>query len=526
MDTPTPLTADALRYDFQPRTVAHCLDRLAAGDLRTVIAAPPGTGKSVMQIDLQTELANRNLNCWIITSKWEIADGYLKKLGIDPSPDNHATNLVSTYGTFLNRLMEGKIHPFPDALIIDEAHHESADTIQQIQRALGDIPRFLFTATPFRGTAKSTKDFLERNGLPYWAITYQEAFERGIICRPQIDYLPLVDDDLIEIRNGEFTVSSVNNVTGSRITELVEVIRDNFLTGRGSVGQHDVIEYTTIDKPTFINVPSIEIGQQLLQTLGQYVDCSFITASTPLAARAQYFDECIKCERVLIEIDIMTEGIDYPFRRYIDFAPIFSPVKWAQKFGRLLRPGDGSEYICTNRNAERHLYLLSGMYPITAFTEVSAYFPPSSRRGNRVMGLETIGRLKPTQFLMANGLIADLWNLQSIEGNQVNQYAAIALPHRADPIWAIKTNTRTEIGRNSDGVIEFDTTWGKWERCDQPENLEGFSSAKKYALTDKQKALWTNRASFYGLDSDVNKLDSKNFQVLPILMDIRERLES
>ncbi len=62
--------------------------------------------------------------------------------------------------------------------------------------------------------------------------------------------------------------------------------------------------------------------------------------------------------------------------------------------------------------------------------------------------------------------------------------------------------------------------YGKWQRCDPPEDVKGFASLPPKTLSDKQRAWWKQCAAGRGLDPNA-EVTRKVFPALPVLLDTR-----
>ncbi len=217
----------------------------------------------------------------------------------------------------------------------------------------------------------------------------------------------------------------------------------------------------------------------------------------------------------LVQVYVVSEGVDLPIRRLIDLAPAISPVKWQQQFGRITRPGGNAEYICTNRNLLRHGYLLDGCLPTAAVIQAQKAFVTTSKRiATRVLGLESLGRLKPTDLPLRDGSYAHMYAITAMQGHSAREYAVFVHPARANPVWATRENVKLADGTKS---------YGRWSVCAPPTDVAGFASIPASTLSDAQANWWKRAAAKFGLDphAEVNR---KAFQALPILRDIRGKL--
>lgn len=463
---------------------------------KQLYAAPTGVGKSVVERLVQERLGS---TCWIVSPREEILVGIMDKAQLVGEPFDHS---MSTPIVLRNRLLTGSIR-HPQYLIVDESHHHNAETYQQLDLLTGLAPAVGYTATPYRGTPRGTAEFLERWGKPLWLITYAEAQNEGYISMPEFKVLPLVDDDVVDVRGGEFEVTSINAATVDRLGDMADHCKQWYYNRRW-------------DRPTIFAMPSSQACvrmQQELTTRG--MPAAIVNAETPRNERYVIFDLAEEGVVALLHINVVSEGIDLKLRRLIDMAPTLSPVKWLQHLGRITRPTDTPpEYICTNRNLLRHAYILEGILPPAAVLEAQAAFPQSERPGiTRVLGLEAIGRFKPVTVKLTSGLSAHVYAISVPVGPLVVEYCVLVHPGR-EAMWAAKVN-----GRNDDGT----RSWGSWRKCEPPSDVTGFSSVAPKALSEKQEKWWKRSAARYGLDPEQD-VTRKNFQALPVLADTGRRL--
>jgi hypothetical protein len=474
---------------------AEAFLRSAKAADRRLYAAPTGVGKSVVERLVQERMGS---GCWIVSPREEIIAGIMDKAELTGDPMQHS---MTTPIVLRNRLLEGAIR-HPEYLIIDESHHHNAETYQQLDLLTGLAPTVGYTATPYRGTPKGTKEFLDRWGEPKWLITYVQAQAEGYISMPKFSVLPLVDDDVVDVRGGEFEVTSINAATVDRLGDMAEHCRQ-WYTDKW-------------DRPTIIAMPSTASCIRMQRELGERgIPAAIVSGETPRAQRYAIFQAVEAGLMALLHINVVAEGVDLKLRRLIDMAPTLSPVKWLQHLGRITRPTDEPpEYICTNRNILRHAYILEGVLPPAAMLEAQAAFPQSDRPGvSRVLGLEAIGRFKPVPVKLLSGLTAHVYAISVPVGPLVVEYCVLVHPGR-EAIWATKIN-----GRNYDGT----RNWGSWRACSAPSDVTGFSSVAPKTLSVKQLAWWKRSAARFGLKPD-QEVTRKNFQALPVLADLGNRL--
>ena len=467
--------------EYQQRAMENAFEFLSSAEpgARRLYVSPCGTGKSYIQVGLQSVLQD----LYIVTPRTEIIDGMVKKGG--------DASRIFTPVTLRNRLLDGSVR-VPKYLICDEVHHDTASVAQTIRLCCGDSPTVGFTATPFRGTPQGTVALKALYGEPHYILTLKAAIEQGYASLPKCRTVPILDDDLVEITNGEFAIRTIEKRTPW--TAAASLVHEMWQT----------------PVPTVVSLPSVSSVATLAEILDRLgIPNVSVTGETKTPMRVRAFNDCISGQAVLLQVQVVSEGVDLPIRRLIDFAPTMSPVRWLQQVGRAMRPGGESEYICTNRNLLRHGYLLEGLVPSEAFGEAQSAFPTHSKRDSvRAFGLEGVGRLKPCRVPLANGLVASAYYVTRSTAHVATQYVAIVLPNTPQPLWAERTNG---------------ATWGKWTRCDPPSELQGFASVPPRPLSLKQSAWWKKSARHFGLDHEA-EVDAKTFAVLPVLCDLKMRI--
>lgn len=496
--------------DYQRLAIDAAVNFLAAaqpGDRRLYVA-PTGSGKSVIELFVQAAL---NPHAWIVTSVIEVIIGLLVKLGIDVAELSESRLLalahdhyITTPIRFRNMLLRGDAIETPRYLILDEAHHDNAETWQQLSLLAGLPPAVGFTASPFRGTPRGTAIFKERWGDPHWILTYPDAMHRGVISIPRCSVVPILDDDVIEVQNGEFNVSQIE--CGTPLDAVVSLVKPFF-------------DGTRYDRPTMLACPSTMLAECVAAELNRNnLPARCIIGDSTRAERDAAFCDVVQRNVALVQVRVVGEGVDLPIRRLIDLAPAVSPVRWLQLFGRITRPvADGEslpEYICCNRNLLRHAYLLDGCIPAAAVLDAQKVFGPGTRNHWRAFGLESLGKFKQVDVPLKGSLQGFLYCLASVENLQVTNYAAFVHPTMAAPLWAMRVDAK-----KADGTRAF----GRWRQCDPPSDLTGFASVPAPACSEKQLAWWKRDAARFGLDSEA-EVNRRSFQALPILCDLGARV--
>ncbi len=142
---------------------------------RSLIALPTGTGKTIVFAQLIGRRLGRAL---VLAHRDELIEQAVQKLAwVSPHLDigvvkaerdeHHAPVVVASVQTLSRKARLKRLNPDFDTLVIDEAHHATADTYMRILKHCRSFKRkgplvLGVTATPQRGDRQSLKQVFER----------------------------------------------------------------------------------------------------------------------------------------------------------------------------------------------------------------------------------------------------------------------------------------------------------------------------------------------------------------------------
>jgi superfamily II DNA or RNA helicase len=554
--------------DYQEKAIVRATQVINGewpGIDRELYKAGTGSGKTLTQL----HILNRNPGGIQITQSPDIAQGFGKWLGIGKGGTDRAQ--LESAGIFTVQRLKGllaeariDISRFSYANV-DEAHHavdethEIVDAYLKGRRGSGTFTVLGHTATDYRGTPQETKRLHDWfRGRIYTVISEKEAVERGFVALPTFDIWPLVDDEQIALRGGEFHVRAVESATRDKLQYLAEKTVTSFWSAKDSLW----------DRPTMVTLSSVELVESFVKWIAHYAGedaVSAVIGRTTL--RQEIFKRVVDRKTLLVQIKAVGEGTDLPLRRLIDASPTTSPVYWRQRIGRIMRPlgckcsqclttlprpcyikgllatedqtcpkcmfkgflhpEAAPEYIGTNHNFMRHGYLFQGLVPRAAFIAARAAwgdsYTPSRRSVGRVVGLDGLGRFLPVEVPLKTGGNVLTFQLAVPRGDEYEEIAVVLDPAEETPIYAkrvIPTQIDSETGfkvRNYSGNPQ-------WQRIPELPEFEGASSIKAGILTPAQGNWWKRSAAQYGLDPEA-KIDSRKFQLLPVLTQIGHRFK-
>lgn len=491
----------------------------APAGARKLYCAPTGSGKGSLQLALLRALRAGGVDALLVSPSLEVLRGVVERCGGTPAPAEDAlvAQAELCYATtptrLRNRILDGS-RGMPELLLYDEAHHatEAGEVSGTLQALSSDAVWLGFTATPYRASPRETAALHALWGEPEELLTLGEAVAGGFVALPSCRVVPLLDDDLVKIQGGEFQVRDASAAWGdgkpsSRLAALADLL--------AAIGT---------SPPTVCVVPGTDTAALLVDACeARGLRAVAVTQATRAPDRAAAYAACAAGEALLVSIRVLGEGVDFPWlRRYVDASPTTSPVAFLQRLGRIMRPcgEQPAEYVCTNRNLERHAYLLAGLLPRAQVAAAQQAFgpSPSKRTAARVVGLEKLGKFKPALFPLVDGVTGHMYALQcGREGGRM-ELVCVVDPAAPKPLYAAR-----QLDYAKDGPGRY----GPWQQLDSlPEGLEGFGSLPGGGeATAKQREWWRKAARSRGLDeSAAATLTRKQFQVLPVLCALRLRL--
>jgi hypothetical protein len=499
--------------EYQDRFHEKVMKLIKSNDNWHLFSSPTGTGKSICELRLLQEL-----EYWLlVTPRIEIIAGMLEKMGydIEDKSINDIVKLGQEYRIYTpirlrNILAKGELPFKPEGIILDEAHHDLAETYSSLDMYCNHVPKIGLTASPYRGNPRDTKRFLERWGnTVHEIITLKEAIEGNYFALPVPSIWPLIDDDQIKVTNGEFRVEQLNSYTTNVIDAVVDRIK----------GYYDKT-FHLFDRPTMLAVPSQILVSKFLDSFKRHnIPACGVTQASSRIYRQGAFTSMVRCQSILVQIDVVSEGVDLPIERIIDCKPTMSPVRWIQQIGRMrinLSNPFPVEYICCCRNIERHGYLMEGYFPNSIIKESQEIFngSPSFRSGMRGVGLEGLGKFVVTPVHLLNGVTGFMYNLVTMDGYNRIEYCVFVHPNHKETLNCQRVST---VKERRDGVPIYD--WGKWQVIESIPDVKGFSSATPSTLTEKQLNWYKRDAEKYGLNPH-KEVNNRGFQILPLLSDI------
>ncbi len=333
-------------YPYQESAVQYAVDMLFERG-NSLIVAGTGAGKTIMMAAAIGRFFNgfyalhkRKPHILVLVHRTEIHDQNHRKFSwVCPSiaASEITASRKSLHGyvhfgmvqTVVNLLDDfSEAESYFDLIVIDEAHHAKASTYESIiewnQKGKPEACRLGVTATPNRG------DKLPRIHLfdNFIQITTKFLIDSHYLVRPRfVDVSPV-----FEIENGtekgHLSKNCKNDIEGhTLISRLCE-------------------QYLSVKEPgkSIIFAPSHEFCMQIyneLKALGRKP--AYLALGLDDITRKAELERFENGDSEdLINVDICTEGYDYPnLRNIADFDTNGTHGQWVQKVGRVLRTAPG-----------------------------------------------------------------------------------------------------------------------------------------------------------------------------------------
>lgn len=256
----------------------------------------------------------------------------------------------------LNRdshLLEYKPEEF-DCIILDEAHHSSADTYQKVMNYFKPKLWLGMTATPDkRDDNEAGKNIYEIfNYQIAYEIRLQQAMEENMLC--PFHYFGISDISLLgdkQISAKKMTEKDFNVLTGDeRVRHIIEQANYYGYSGDRVKG---LVFCSRIDE-------SIELSNKFNRTInpetGEFFRTVALNGDSSEEARQEAFERLAMNESdakggitpldYIFSVEILNEGVDIvEVNQVIMLRPTESPIVFIQQLGRGLRKADGKEFV-------------------------------------------------------------------------------------------------------------------------------------------------------------------------------------
>lgn len=349
--------------DYQRNLLSQAQTSLHPPHAKVMLQLPTGGGKTLLASALLADWMTGGGKAVWLTHRRELSDqtcNVLNDAGVratnsltwgttDPAPARPGTVVILMAQTVAHRnRVEGIWQEYNehDLLIIDEAHHATADGWQRSiklwpGRVLG------LTATPWRLSRNDGFNHLFNNLI--LGPQVEELKSAGWVCEAPV-LMPPKENMILggkPAQNGEYNESGI---------DLANQDRPNVMTG----GVLDFWQRHAAERQTIVYAVTVTHAQNLAAIFNKAgIPADTILGSTPLSERAKLIEQFKAGNlKVLVNVAVATEGFDLPDANCVVMArPTMSLALYLQMVGRGRRPkADGGDCLILDLagNVETH----------------------------------------------------------------------------------------------------------------------------------------------------------------------------
>lgn len=358
------------QYRLQPNSmqvgfISNLRKILGAGEKRALLISATGTGKTFASAFAMRELGFKKVLFLVhrgqlarqTKKSYEKVFGKTVTMGL-VGAGYHEYDRDYIFATIqtLNRdahLMEFAPDAF-DCIVLDEAHHSSADTYQKVMSYFKPKLWLGMTATPDkRDDSVAGRNIYEIfNYQIAYEIRLQQAMEENMLC--PFHYFGISDISLLgdkEIRAKRMAEREFNMLTGDE--RVKHIIAQANYYGYSGDKVKGLVFCSRIDE-------SIELSNKFNQTInpetGKLYRTIALNGDASEDERQDAFERLAMREEdatdgntpldYIFSVEILNEGVDIvEVNQVIMLRPTESPIVFIQQLGRGLRKADGKEFV-------------------------------------------------------------------------------------------------------------------------------------------------------------------------------------
>lgn len=228
-----------------------------------------------------------------------------------------------------------------DLIIIDEAHHSSADSYKKIMDYFEPKLWLGMTATPDKrdDNLEGRNIYEIFNHQIAYEIRLQNAMEEDLLC--PFNYFGITDLEVIADagKSSEEKVENFRCLTSEE--RVLNVMKQAEFFGYSGERVKGLIFCSRIDEARELSAKFNKKGWRTIVLSGSDSETVRATAIERLAG-----DESEDALDYIISVDVFSEGVDVPeINQVIMLRPTESPIIFIQQLGRGLRKAEGKEYV-------------------------------------------------------------------------------------------------------------------------------------------------------------------------------------
>lgn len=351
------------KYKLQPNTmqvgfITNLKKILNAGNDRALLISATGTGKTYASAFAMRELGFKRVLFLVhrgqlarqTKKSYEKIFGSAVSMGlVGAGYHEYDKDFIFATVQTLNRdahLMQYEKDTF-DCIVLDEAHHVSADTYQKVMNYFTPKLWLGMTATPDK-----RDDYIAGRNI-YEIFQYQIAYEIRLQQAMQEDllcpfhYFGITDVSLLEdkeIKSRNLEAREFNQLVGDqRVKHIMEQAEYYGYSGDRVKG---LIFCSRLDETRELSAKFNALGYRTIALNGDASEDERISAFERLAMNEEDATEDLQPLDYIFSVEILNEGVDIvEVNQVIMLRPTESPIVFIQQLGRGLRKAEGKDYV-------------------------------------------------------------------------------------------------------------------------------------------------------------------------------------
>ena len=349
------------RYRLKPnsmqvRFIANLRNILQHNERRALLISATGTGKTYASAFAMRELGFKRVLFLVhrATLATQAKDSYQRVFGnavsmglVGAGYHQYDKDYVFATVETLNKdahLQKYKPDEF-DCIILDEAHHSSANTYQKVMQYF--IPRLFLgmTATPDKRTDNDANDNIYEifhHQIAY-EIRLQQAMEEDLLC--PFHYFGITDLSVVQDTKAKNILEEEFNklICDERVKHIIEQSEYYGYSGDRVKG---LIFCSRKKECKELSKKFNDLGYRTVALSGEDSEEVRQNAFERLAMEESEQTDNTKPLDYIFSVDILNEGVDIvEVNQVIMLRPTQSPIVFIQQLGRGLRKANGKEYV-------------------------------------------------------------------------------------------------------------------------------------------------------------------------------------
>mgnify|MGYP002614645707 FL=1 len=342
---------------MQVKFIANIRKLIQAGENRAILISATGTGKTYASAFAMRELGFKKV--LFLVHRSQLARQSLKSYK-NVFSDNISMGLVGSgykeydkdyiFATVQTLNKEDYLKKYApdnfDCIILDEAHHSSADTYQKIMSYFKPKLWLGMTATPDKRddniAGKNIYEIFNHN-IAY-EIRLQQAMKEDLLC--PFHYFGITDISMLDdkkISSKKMDITDFNQlVSDERVSHIIKQANYYGYSGERVKG---LVFCSRIDETEKLSKKFNALGYRTIALNGNSSEEERTKAFERLAMNEEDITDELKPLDYIFSVEILNEGVDIvEVNQIIMLRPTQSPIVFTQQLGRGLRKVEGKEY--------------------------------------------------------------------------------------------------------------------------------------------------------------------------------------